>query len=568
MVSAPDSEGGGREELQLRLAPPGELEWAAGPSEPPGRKRAWRGHREAGDFALAADPSLVLHVLGGGSLGSADLARLEATCTYFHRPAHFPPDAALPLPEVAALDMCNRRPCFATMPPQDQDDLRTRCGGSWKRVLAYLAAGEAAYRRGAPQVVAGAGHSLAAASSGAVLSFGAGAHGQLGHGGRENEARPHGHRATHVAAAKSRSMVVTECGAVYMFGKDCYGEAEYAAASPRAVATPTLVESLAGIFVVQVALGNFFTAVLSREGRVYTLSWGAGERLGHHTNVDDRTPHLLGGPLDGCPVVQVAAGYCYLMVLTHDRRVFSLGCGLGGKLGHGTRTDERAPREIAEFRTIGFQPVALAAGAWHAAALGADGRICTWGWGRHGCLGHGLTDYEVVPKVVASLVGVPAVHVSAGDYTTFVLSAEGEVWSFGCNDSTCLGHGEDDGEDLLDAEHGGGEVGDGGGAAGDGGGEEGEDGPDVARPRRMRPIGLLAGERIVQASATKFASYDAHCLLLTQHGRVLACGAGTKGQLGAELAGGATQLASPQPVDGLCLLHGQSQAAGTATSSV
>lgn len=121
--------------------------------------------------------------------------------------------------------------------------------------------------------------------------------------------------------------------------------------------------------------------------------------------------------------------------------MWSVGCGLGGKLGHGTRSDERTPKEIAHFRSINFEPVAVAAGAWHAAALSSDGRVATWGWGRHGCLGHGGDQCETVPRVIECLQGQVAHHVAAGDYTTFVVGAQGQVWSFGSSESSCLGHG-------------------------------------------------------------------------------------------------------------------------------
>lgn len=45
-----------------------------------------------------------------------------------------------------------------------------------------------------------------------------------------------------------------------------------------------------------------------------------------------------------------------------------------------------------------------------------------------------------VPKVVESLSKVKAVHVATGDYTTFVVSDEGDVYSFGCGESASLGH--------------------------------------------------------------------------------------------------------------------------------
>lgn len=122
------------------------------------------------------------------------------------------------------------------------------------------------------------------------------------------------------------------------------------------------------------------------------------------------------------------------------RSVYSVGCGLGGKLGHGTRTDEKYPRLIEQFQQLNLQPMVVAAGAWHAAVVGRDGRVCTWGWGRYGCLGHGNEDCESVPKVVESLGDVKAVHVATGDYTTFVVTNTGDVYSFGCGESASLGH--------------------------------------------------------------------------------------------------------------------------------
>ncbi|KAJ6410975.1 hypothetical protein OIU84_007679 [Salix udensis] len=216
-------------------------------------------------------------------------------------------------------------------------------------------------------------------------------------------------------------MLISDAGEVYAFGKDSFGEVEYGGQGTKTVATPQLVESLKNIFVVQAAIGNFFTAVLSREGRVYTFSWGNDGRLGHQAEPNDVEPHPLLGALENIPVVQIAAGYCYLLALAcqpSGMSVYSVGCGLGGKLGHGSRTDEKYPRLIEQFQLLNLQPMVVAAGAWHAAVVGRDGRVCTWGWGRYGCLGHGNEECESVPKVVDALSKVKAVHVATGDYTT------------------------------------------------------------------------------------------------------------------------------------------------------
>ena len=125
-----------------------------------------------------------------------------------------------------------------------------------------------------------------------------------------------GIRIIQAAAGAGRTMLVSDAGRVYAFGKDSFGEVEYGGQGSRVVTTPQVVESLKDIYVVQAAIGNFFTAVLSREGRVYTFSWGNDTRLGHQTEPNDVQPHLLlTGALENIPVVQIAAGYCYLLAL-------------------------------------------------------------------------------------------------------------------------------------------------------------------------------------------------------------------------------------------------------------
>lgn len=110
-------------------------------------------------------------------------------------------------------------------------------------------------------------------------------------------------------------MLISDSGRVYAFGKDSFGETEYGVQGSKLITSPQVVESLKDIFVVQVAIGNFFTAVLSREGRVYTFSWGNEAKLGHQTDSNDQAPYLLSGSLEHIPVVQIAAGYCYLLAL-------------------------------------------------------------------------------------------------------------------------------------------------------------------------------------------------------------------------------------------------------------
>ncbi|CAN0896332.1 Ultraviolet-B receptor UVR8 [Linum grandiflorum] len=490
------------------------------------------GESTPGEFPLAANPSIVLHVLTACNLDPQDLAKLEATCSFFRQPANFAPDYDLSISELAALDMCKKRAIFKPMTPEELHELKVKCGGSWKLVLRFLLAGEACCRREKSQAIAGPGHSVAVTSAGVVYSFGSNSSGQLGHGTTEEESKPRivrslqGIRIIQAAAGPGRTMLISDAGRVYAFGKDTFGEAEYGVQGSNVVTTPQLVESLKDIFVVQAAIGNLFTAVLSREGRVYTFSWGNDAKLGHQTEPDDVEPHPLLGALENIPVVQIAAGFCYLLALAcqpSGMSVYSVGCGLGGKLGHGSRTDEKHPRLIEQFQVLNLQPTVVSAGSWHAAVVGRDGRVCTWGWGRYGCLGHGNDECESVPKVVEALSNVKAVHVATGDYTTFVVSEDGDVYSFGCGESSSLGHNNAIVDEQANNRQ-----------------------PNVLSPELVTSLKEV-NERVVQISLTN--SLNAHTLALTESGKLYGFGSGDKGQLGVELVNNQKERGNPERVD-------------------
>ncbi|CAN0929314.1 Ultraviolet-B receptor UVR8 [Linum grandiflorum] len=429
--------------------------------------------------------------------------------------------------------MCRKRAVVKSMESDELCELKQRCGGSWKLVLRFLLVAEGSVRREKSQAIGGPGHSIVLTSNGSVYSFGSNSSGQLGHGTMEDEFRPRlirslqGIRIIQAACGQGRTMLISDAGRVYAFGKDSFGEAEYGVQGSKMVTTPQVLESLKDIFVVQAAMGNFFTAVLSREGRVYTFSWGIDGKLGHQTETNDLEPRPLLGALENVPVVQIATGFCYLLALACEpsgMSLYSVGCGLGGKLGHGSRTDEKYPRLIEQFQTLNLQPTVVSAGAWHAAVVCKDGRVCTWGWGRYGCLGHGNDECQSVPKVVEALSNIKAVQVATGDYTTFVVSDAGDVYSFGCGESTSLGH-----HAIVDD-------------------QQVERAESVMSPEQVTSLKVV-NERVVHISLTNSIYSAAHTFALTESGKVYGFGAGDKGQLGAELANNQIERVNPERVD-------------------
>ena len=114
------------------------------------------------------------------------------------------------------------------------------------------------------------------------------------------------------------------------------------------------------------------------------------------------------------------------------RSVYSVGCGQGGKLGHGDKRNLVIPALVQHFHAQDVKPLSIYAGAFHCAALALDGRVFSWGWSRYGCLGQGCAvEWVSLPREVEGLKDAKARHLSAGDYTTFVVADNGDVYFFG-----------------------------------------------------------------------------------------------------------------------------------------
>ena len=159
-------------------------------------------------------------------------------------------------------------------------------------------------------IAAGGVHDLLLADTGDVLSFGTGSSGQLGHGVKKDELlqpkvieKMRGVRVVAISAGLHHSLVLTDCGKVFLFGTKWYKRSRTA----REVATN----------------------VSEYE---YQLE-----------------PELVEVP-DKKRVVAISAGYRHSLLLTSDGDVLSFGLGMNGQLGHGDEVDQRTPKPITEVR--------------------------------------------------------------------------------------------------------------------------------------------------------------------------------------------------------------------------
>jgi alpha-tubulin suppressor-like RCC1 family protein len=149
------------------------------------------------------------------------------------------------------------------------------------------------------------------------------------------------------------------------------------------------------------------------------------------------------------PVLMVACGTYFTMILTRARQVWTCGNGDYGQLGHNNRHSRHQFTQIApELFGDGAIVSMIAVGYTHSMALthtAGTGTLWTWGRHDHGELGHGDNDIErLVPSAIpaGTFDGAPVVSMHGGNSITMVVTEDGSLWGCGNDAEGALGlHG-------------------------------------------------------------------------------------------------------------------------------
>ncbi|KAG0467654.1 hypothetical protein HPP92_019234 [Vanilla planifolia] len=191
-------------------------------------------------------------------------------------------------------------------------------------------------------------------------------------------------------------------------------------------ALPCLVILGAGVRITAVAAGGRHTLALSDLGQVWGWGYGGEGQLGLGSRIRMvSSPHPV-------PCIESAS-------YVKDRA---------------TGSSKANTTEGHAYRIIGTYVKAIACGGRHSAVVTDSGAVLTFGWGLYGQCGHGITDDELSPKCVSSLLGLKMQGVAAGLWHTLCVSDDGDVYAFGGNQFGQLGTGLDQAETLpklLDA---------------------------------------------------------------------------------------------------------------------
>ncbi|KAJ2372329.1 hypothetical protein GGI05_007652, partial [Coemansia sp. RSA 2603] len=282
-----------------------------------------------------------------------------------------------------------------------------------------------------------------AETPGTVFVFGNGDCGQLGLGEDMIERKkPYpmaalgGEHVVAVACGGLHTMALTAAGRLWSWG--CNDQRALGRSGDEFV--PALVAGLDHVSITRVACSDSATFALASTGHVY--AWGtfrsADGIMGFSTatGVQD-TPVVLEGLTE--PMVDVCAGADHALALAASGRVYAWGSGQQGQLGrlvlerrrtHGLRPERL---RLQNVQTIGC-------GAYHSFAVTTDGAVYAWGLNNFFQLGldsQAAQGAEVVhePTRVAALSDKNIVQISGGEHHSVALSRDGTLYSFGRSDS-------------------------------------------------------------------------------------------------------------------------------------
>ncbi|XP_071954162.1 probable E3 ubiquitin-protein ligase HERC6 [Antedon mediterranea] len=179
----------------------------------------------------------------------------------------------------------------------------------------------------------------------------------------------------------------------------------------------------------QIACGNHQTVFVLNNGNVYTCE-----------NVES-TPAVHRVPsLDRFNIVQAACGDAHNVVISDKGKIMSWGRDSEGQCGHGEvhlkrRTTPKIIRSLSNEFII-----QVVCGAKHTLALAKSGKLYAWGDNSYWQLGYRTTqDHCSNPKHVSCLAGLPIQQICCGGNHSLVLTFNGNVFGWGCNNSNQLG---------------------------------------------------------------------------------------------------------------------------------
>eukprot|EP01023_Acetabularia_acetabulum_P018212 TRINITY_DN191_c1_g1_i2.p1 TRINITY_DN191_c1_g1~~TRINITY_DN191_c1_g1_i2.p1 ORF type:complete len:337 (+),score=52.93 TRINITY_DN191_c1_g1_i2:279-1289(+) len=253
-----------------------------------------------------------------------------------------------------------------------------------------------------------------------------------------------------VGCGDGHTAVVTAQGDLYTLGNNQNGQ--LGVGHNRLCYQPQLVSYFRGVSICQVACGAEHCAAVTENGLVYSWGCGVSCGIDFRKSDYDGRSQLIKGPqtrwtptwvesLEGVFIVEVVCGWRHNMALSQTGDLFVWGWNAYGQLGTGDTVDRKDAAKI--WHPEGLQWVLTAAGWRNSSAVDTTGQLFVWGWNKFGQLGLGnYTDYHY-PQKVQTLCGKEVRLLSCGWRHTMVVTRDDEFYVWGRGSYGRLGLEED-----------------------------------------------------------------------------------------------------------------------------
>ncbi|XP_033953626.1 probable E3 ubiquitin-protein ligase HERC4 [Pseudochaenichthys georgianus] len=273
-------------------------------------------------------------------------------------------------------------------------------------------------------IACGQDHCLAVCASGKVFSWGAGEDGQRGllpnllHNRPSHVQMPLPIPVIQVACGNSHSLALTKGGDVFSWGLNSHGQLGLGKEVSLQF-EPDLVRALTGVAVTQVTAGATHSLFLTLPGLVYCCGANKSGQLGlNRVDEKGRFNICMVPALRPLGVSFISCGEAHSAVLTKDGKVFTFGEGSYGQLGHNSSDNELKPRLVDGLDGPASH---ISCGRRHTLVLSSSGQLWAFGDGAKGQIGTGRTENSLTPTLVSlpwtteSVVAVPKdLKISAG----------------------------------------------------------------------------------------------------------------------------------------------------------
>jgi alpha-tubulin suppressor-like RCC1 family protein len=275
-------------------------------------------------------------------------------------------------------------------------------------------------------------------SAGALKCWGRNLYGQLGDGSVQPRYQPSvdvvglSTGVVAVSAGAYHTCAVASAGAVKCWGNNDSGQLGSGSTSKSKI--PVDVVGLSS-GIIAVSAGAYHTCAVTSAGAV--KCWGANHSggLGNGSTTNSPVPVDVVGLSSG--VVAVSAGWGYTCAVTSAGAAKCWGFNGDGRLGDGSTADSPIPVDVVGLSS---GAAAISAGVSHTCVITSVGAVKCWGVNRAGELGNGSTTDSSTP---ADVVGLPSgiLAISAGGAHTCALTNGGTIKCWGRNDEGELGNG-------------------------------------------------------------------------------------------------------------------------------